>query len=271
MDYVFRGDASLLQNISDATNVIEFVTSPNNPDGQLNKANVQGPNAKAIYDRVYYWPHFTAIPTPANDDIMIFAISKLTGHAGSRFGWAVVKDESVFQKMAMYTLIDSMGISRDAQLRALKVLNVVLEGGGKDIFEFGYNTMRKRWEKLSNVLSVSNRFSLQKFAPKHCTFFKKTREPSPAYAWVKCEREKDKDCYAVLKEEANVYGLRGSQFGAEDRFVRLALVRSQDDFDLLLQRLNQLVLEEKSSAKLFCPRFEDKLATSTRLNITKRS
>ncbi|ONH90218.1 hypothetical protein PRUPE_8G041300 [Prunus persica] len=247
MDYVFRGDASLLQNISDATNVIEFVTSPNNPDGQLNKANVQGPNAKAIYDRVYYWPHFTAIPTPANDDIMIFAISKLTGHAGSRFGWAVVKDESVFQKMTMYTLIDSMGISRDAQLRALKILNVVLEGGGKDFFEFGYNTMRKRWEKLRNILSVSNRFSLQKFAPKHCTFFKKTREPSPAYAWVKCEREEDKDCYAVLQEEANVYGLRGSQFGAEDRFVRLALLRSQDDFDLLLQRLNQLVSEEKKT------------------------
>ncbi|CAB4289406.1 unnamed protein product [Prunus armeniaca] len=238
-------------NISDATNVIEFVTSPNNPDGQLNKANVQGPNAKAIYDRVYYWPHFTAIPTPANDDIMIFSISKLTGHAGSRFGWAVVKDESVFQKMTMYTLINSMGISRDAQLRALKVLNVVLEGGGKDIFEFGYNTLRKRWEKLSNILSVSNRFSLQKFAPKHCTFFKKTRGPSPAYAWVKCEREEDKDCYAVLQEEANVYGRRGSQFGAEDRFVRLTLLRSQDDFDLLLQRLNQLVLEESHRQSYF--------------------
>ncbi|ONH90216.1 hypothetical protein PRUPE_8G041100 [Prunus persica] len=250
-DYVFRGDASLLQNISDATNVIEFVTSPNNPDGQLNKANVQGPNAKAIYDRVYYWPHFTAIPTPANDDIMIFSISKLTGHAGSRFGWAVVKDESVFQKMTMYTLINSMGISRDAQLRALKVLNVVLEGGGKNIFEFGYNTLRKRWEKLSNILSVSNRFSLQKFAPKYCTFFKKTRGPSPAYAWVKCEREEDKDCYAVLQEEANVYGRRGSHFGAEDRFVRLTLLRSQDDFDLLLQRLNQLVLEESHRQSYF--------------------
>ncbi|KAI5312522.1 hypothetical protein L3X38_041695 [Prunus dulcis] len=93
----------LLQNISDATTiVIEFVTSPNNPDGQLNKAIFQGPNAKAIYDRVYYWPHFTAIPAPADDELMIFSISKFTGHAGSRFGWAVVKDESVYKRMSEY-------------------------------------------------------------------------------------------------------------------------------------------------------------------------
>lgn len=72
-----------------------------------------------------------------------------------------------------------------------------------------------------------------------------------AYAWVKCEREEDKDCYAVLQEEANVYGRRGSHFGAEDRFVRLTLLRSQDDFDLLLQRLNQLVLEESHRQSYF--------------------
>ncbi|CAB4289403.1 unnamed protein product [Prunus armeniaca] len=152
-----------------------------------------------------------------------------------------------------------MGISRDAQLRALKVLNVVLEGGGKDIFEFGYNILRKRWEKLSNIPSVSNRFSLQKFAPKHYTFFKKTRGPSPVSV-VKglhhskpfsCEREDDKACYAVLQEEANVDGRRGSHIGAEDRFVRLTLLRSQDDFDLLLQRLNQLVLEESHRQSYF--------------------
>ena len=62
-----------------------------------------------------------------------------------------------------------------------------------------------------------------------------------AYAWVKCEREEDKDCYAVLQEEANVYGRRGSVFGAEDRYVCLSLKGSQDDFDILLHRMNQLV------------------------------
>lgn len=87
LDYKFEGDGSLLQNISDGSKrVIEFVTSPNNPDGKLNKANFQGPNSEAIYDRVYYWPHFTPIPTPADEDVMLFSISKLTGHAGTRLG-----------------------------------------------------------------------------------------------------------------------------------------------------------------------------------------
>ncbi|CAL9020429.1 unnamed protein product [Prunus brigantina] len=182
---------------------------------------------------------------------MIFSISKFTGHAGSRFGWAVVKDESVYKRMSEYIELSSLGVSRDAQLRALKLLNVVLETGGKEIFEFGYNKLKNRWEKLSNTLALSNRFSLQKIAPQYCTYFNKTRGPSPGYVWLKCEREEDKDCYAVLQEEANVYGARGSLFGADDRHVRLTLLRSQDDFDILLHRLNQLVLKESKPQKLF--------------------
>ncbi|KAB2621032.1 tryptophan aminotransferase-related protein 4-like [Pyrus ussuriensis x Pyrus communis] len=248
LDFKFEGDAALFQNISDDTaNVIEYVTSPNNPDGQLKKAMFQGPNAKAIYDRVYYWPHFTAIPAPADDDLMIFSISKFTGHAGTRFGWAVVKDESVYQRMETYIQLSSFGVSRDTQLRALKLMNVVLETRAKEIFEFGFDNLKKRWEKLSSTLRLSNRFSLQKIAPQYCTYFQKIRVPSPAYAWVKCEREEDKDCYGVLQQEANVYGRRGSLFGAEDRYVRLALIRSEDDFDILLQRLNHLVLAERNS------------------------
>lgn len=83
--------------------MIEFVTSPNNPDCQLNKAVLEGPSVKTIHDRAYYWPHFTAIPAPADDDLMIFTISKLTGHAGSRFGWALVKDDSLPKNVAIYT------------------------------------------------------------------------------------------------------------------------------------------------------------------------
>ncbi|KAE8697744.1 Pyridoxal phosphate (PLP)-dependent transferases superfamily protein, putative isoform 2 [Hibiscus syriacus] len=82
--FEFEGDDYTRRNIS--TNVIEFVTSTNNPDGQLNKGIVDDPNVKTIYDRAYYWPHFTPIPAPADEDFMVFTLSKLTGHAGSRFG-----------------------------------------------------------------------------------------------------------------------------------------------------------------------------------------
>lgn len=73
----------------------------------------------------------------------------------------------------------SMGVSRDAQLRALKLINVVLETRGKQIFEFGYHTMRNRWKSLSKILSLSSRFSLQKLGPRYCTYFQKIRGPSP--------------------------------------------------------------------------------------------
>jgi hypothetical protein len=77
---------SWMMGSSSSMNFIEFVTSPNNPDGQLKKAVLQGPFAKQIHDLAYYWPHYTPIPSPVDEDLMLFTLSKLTGHAGSRFG-----------------------------------------------------------------------------------------------------------------------------------------------------------------------------------------
>ncbi|KAM6542254.1 hypothetical protein CsatB_006701 [Cannabis sativa] len=257
VDYTFEGDASLWMNKmnnysnNNITNLIEMVTSPNNPDGQLKCARFQHPNAKAIYDRVYYWPHYTTISTtPADDDIMLFSLSKLTGHGGSRFGWAVVKDKTVFEKMDKYLSINTMGVSHESQLRALKLMKVVIEGKeGETLFDFGYKTLSYRWEKLSEVISVSKRFSLQEIEPEYCNFFHKIRGPSPAYAWLKCLREEEKDCYAVLTA-ANIIGRRGSNYGAEDRYVRLSLIRTQDDFDQLLHRLKILISEENTAKSI---------------------
>ncbi|OAY58512.1 hypothetical protein MANES_02G183501v8 [Manihot esculenta] len=111
VDFRFQGDASLWKNNSETStdHMIEFVTSPNNPDGQLNKAILQGQNVKAIYDHAYYWPHFTAIPAPADEDVMLFTLSKLTGHAGSRFGWAMLKDKAVYERMERYLKLNTMG------------------------------------------------------------------------------------------------------------------------------------------------------------------
>ncbi|OMO98679.1 hypothetical protein COLO4_13770 [Corchorus olitorius] len=201
-----------------------------------------GPYVKTIYDRAYYWPHYTPIPAPSDEELMVFTLSKLTGHAGSRFGWAVVKDETVFNKMTIHMQINSMGVSRDTQLRAFKLLKVALQG--RELFDFGYQTMKSRWERLSNIISLSKRFSLQKIDPQYCTFYNKIREFSPAYAWVKCEREEDKDCYEVL-QAAKITGAAGNAFGAKDQYVRFSLLRSQDDFDILIERLKKLVSDAK--------------------------
>ncbi|CAJ1953202.1 unnamed protein product [Sphenostylis stenocarpa] len=241
-DFSYEGDTSSWINKTDSNyTFIEFVTSPNNPDGKLTKEVLEGDNVKSINDRAYYWPHYTPIPSPADDDLMIFTISKLTGHAGSRFGWAIIKDEAVYEKMLTYLEMNTMGVSREAQLRALKLLDVVLHGDDeKEIFQFAYSTMTNRWKRLKETISKSKRFSLQKLSPQYCTFFKRERDLSPAYAWLKCEREEDKNCYEIL-EAAGINGRQGSVYSADNHYVRLSLIRSQDDFDILINKLNTLV------------------------------
>ncbi|KAL2497035.1 Tryptophan aminotransferase-related protein 4 [Abeliophyllum distichum] len=248
--FEFQGDALLMKRSSNSTgNVIEFVTSPNNPDGLLRKAVLQGSSVNAIYDHAYYWPHFTAIPAPADEDVMIFTISKLTGHAGSRFGWALVKDEVVYLNMLKYMQLAELGVSRDTQLRALQLLKVVLEGDGREIFHFAYEKMRDRWENISQIVSLSKRYTIQDIPPQYCNFFEKVRGPSPAYVWLKCEREEDTNCNAVLRG-ANIIGRLGSLFNASDRYVRLSLLKRDDDFNLLLYRLKELVSKEGGAETL---------------------
>ncbi|XP_028799961.1 tryptophan aminotransferase-related protein 4-like [Neltuma alba] len=248
LDYRYEGDTSLWKNktLSENNNIsrfIEFVTSPNSPDGGLMKAALHGSNVKTIYDHAYYWPHFTPIPASSDHELMIFTMSKLTGHAGSRFGWALVKDKAVYQKMLTYLDLNTVGVSRESQLRALKLLDVLLEeGDGTEIFKFGYSTMRKRWIVLRKILSNSKRFSLQKLTPHYCSFFKRVRNPTPAYAWLKCEREEDKDCHAVLKA-AKINGHPGSMYSADDRYVRLNLIGSQDYFGVLIHHLRYLLAQ----------------------------
>ncbi|KAL1831253.1 hypothetical protein ACET3Z_000904 [Daucus carota] len=248
-EYEFDGDVSSYTNNSgDSVNAIEFVTSPNNPDGKLKKAVLKGPSAKAIHDHAYNWPHYTAISSPSDEDLMIFTLSKLTGHAGVRFGWAFVKDKVVYERMSTYTDDNTFGVSRDIQLRALKLLNVVLDGDGRSLFKYAYEIMKNRWESLSRTVALSTRFTIQDIAPSFCTFFQNVRGPSPAYAWLKCEREEDEQCYQVL-QAGGILGRDGTLFGASSRYVRLSLIKYQDDFDQLLQHLNKLVLQEEGATR----------------------
>ena len=60
-----------------------------------------------------------------------------------------------------------------------------------------------------------------------------------AYAWVKCEREIDADCYEVLKK-GMIDSRAGTMYGADKHYVRLSLIRSEDDFDQMLMRMKAL-------------------------------
>lgn len=75
--------------------------------------------------------------------------------------------------------LSTYGVSRETQLRVLKLLKVVLSGNGREIYEFGYNTMKNRWTRLSNILSQSKLFSIDDPKPQYCSFSQQHRKPSP--------------------------------------------------------------------------------------------
>ncbi|OAE21828.1 hypothetical protein AXG93_2998s1000 [Marchantia polymorpha subsp. ruderalis] len=200
--YSWAGDASVYRPQSDDS-YIELVTTPNNPTGEVRQSVVSGGAGFPVHDLAYYWPHHTPITSPADHDLMLFTVSKSTGHAGTRIGWALVKDLKVAQKMAKFIELNTIGVSKDAQIRAAHILRAVtrqyreLGGkipytlektrsgqieeriGAKQLFHFAAAEMSYRWQRLRSVLTKGTRFSVPEFQPAWCTFFGEIRSPAP--------------------------------------------------------------------------------------------
>lgn len=81
----WAGDADAFKGDS----YIELVCSPNNPDGAIREAvlDPKTGNGRTVHDLAYYWPQYTPITKRASHDIMLFTVSKCTGHAGTRLGY----------------------------------------------------------------------------------------------------------------------------------------------------------------------------------------
>lgn len=84
--YKWAGDARTFEL---DTPYIELVTSPNNPDGSIRQAVVNKGGGRTVHDLAYYWPQYTPITHTASHDIMLFTVSKSTGHAGTRIGFGL--------------------------------------------------------------------------------------------------------------------------------------------------------------------------------------
>ena len=226
--------------------VVEFITSPNNPDGTLRTQYV--PGSVAVYDRAYWWPHFTPIQ-PANDDIMLFTLSKLTGHAGSRVGWALVKDP----EMAARIKRKAGSLSHDAQLRAATLLQYTVAQRGGPIL-YGMDQMSYRWDRFIDIFCIDEtcatprnpRFVLHN--PQTTTtamdaFTRTQRRPSDPYAWIECTRASDiqRTCVEVLRA-AGVATVPGDGYGgAQGTYVRLELLMAPSTFDAIANRLEVMV------------------------------
>lgn len=220
---------------------IELVTSPNNPDGSTRKPVVNGNKGIRIHDLAYYWPQYTPISTLADHDLMLFTVSKSTGHAGTRIGWALVKDKEVAKKMTKYIEVNTIGVSKDSQIRAAKILQAVAESyeSEQSFFDYSYELMKNRWMQLRKIVEKNNRlFSLPNFPSGFCNFTGRVFESQPAFAWLKCEGSID-DCESFLRG----YGILtrgGKHFGYSPKYVRISILARDEDFEFFAKRLSSI-------------------------------
>ncbi|CAA0826689.1 Tryptophan aminotransferase-related protein 2 [Striga hermonthica] len=223
---------------------IELVTSPNNPDGSSREAVVNRDKGLLIHDLAYYWPQYTSISSsPADHDIMLFTVSKSTGHAGTRLGWALVKDQEIAKKMTEFIVLSTIGVSKESQLRAAKVLQVLADSHGqKDHFKenepffyYSYNLMAKRWKQLREAVKNNKLFSLPDFPQNKCAFSGRTFSSQPAFAWLKCEGETE-DCEGFLRDH-KILTRSGKHFGESAKYVRISILPRVEVFDQFIERL----------------------------------
>ncbi|PAN32467.1 hypothetical protein PAHAL_5G488800 [Panicum hallii] len=238
----WAGDASSFEGDT----YIELVCSPNNPDGTIREAVLSSESGVAVHDLAYNWPQYTPITRRADHDIMLFTVSKSTGHAGTRIGWALVKDRDVAKKMTKFIELNTIGVSKDSQLRAAKVLRAVsdayeLPGAGEEhrLFDYGRRKMAERWSMLREAAAASGIFSLPDETSGYCNFTKDMASTNPAFAWLRCDREDVEDCASFLRGH-KILTRSGSQFGADPRYVRVSMLDRDDAYDIFVKRLASL-------------------------------
>jgi len=141
---------------------IEFITIPNNPDGDLSP-NFNPLTKYKIYDLVYYWSSCVWNNLKEmNEEIMVFSLSKLSNNSGTRFGWALVKDKRIADEMADYINFTQLNVSGDVKKRANHVITYINEKINTNdcLFRFIKKKLKFRWYILEVLFSKSKNFKI---------------------------------------------------------------------------------------------------------------
>ncbi|KAI3916758.1 hypothetical protein MKW92_009194 [Papaver armeniacum] len=203
-----------------------------------------------VHDLAYYWPQYTPVTSQLDHELMLFTVSKSTGQAGTRIGWALVKDIDIAQKMTEFIELNTIGVSKDSQLRAAKILGVVSDGctdsaNSESFFEFGHRLMTQRWKQLLDAVRTSGLFSLPEYTSDFCNYYEKYSELYPAFAWLRCEGDIE-DCEKFLRHH-KILTRSGKHFGGDIKFVRVSMVDRDNIFGLFVERLSNITTSETTA------------------------
>ncbi|XP_045805883.1 L-tryptophan--pyruvate aminotransferase 1-like [Trifolium pratense] len=146
--------------------------------------------------------------------------------------------------MIRFTQLNSIGVSRESQIRAAKMIGVICDGykNLKSIesdhlfFDYCKRLMKERWEKFKTAIEKSKVFTLTKYPTSYCHFNKDLSEQYPAFAWLKCvEGIKDGESYL---ENLKIRTRGGERFGVSSKYVRVSMIGTDDEFNELCTRLS---------------------------------
>lgn len=88
--------------------------------------------------------------------------------------------------MTKFIELSSIGVSKDSQIRAAKIMGALCDGyqdfksrNCENFFECAHELMGDRWRRLREVVANSNVFSLPKYPQEYCLFHGEFTESRP--------------------------------------------------------------------------------------------
>lgn len=193
---------------------VEILTTPNNPDGTvITQEPVNYLKSTLVYDLSYNWLQY-ATPVNYDKDIMVFSLSKATGHASTRIGWALFKDEALAKRVRDYIETSTCGMSIEAQWKALKVIEHNLYKGDETCFRWGKNVLDRQWNTIKSTnlpFEVANN--------------------SGMFLWFKMDNHEE-----YFKEKEISY-IKGEVFGSSSEYARVNIGCSEQDFEEFIERI----------------------------------
>jgi len=219
---------------------VEVLTHPNNPDSRERLTPYYANTALAIHDLVYYWPMICAEACPnrpyldmLDEEVMVYSMSKLTGHAGSMVGYAFFKSGAVAAATYQWLYNSNLISSIDAQYRTFSIINNLVRNNfslGDEMFNYLTAEMDRRW----NVI-------LQTLENNPTDLFWMDGATHGAYLWMACDPVMA--CHntgASYFAQNGLSVMSGNSFGEQNHF-RINLTIFTDTFDLLMQKLARLL------------------------------
>lgn len=213
--------------------LIEIVTTPNNPDGANRKPIT---DAKyIIFDLSHDWPFFninikdnleTIYEAIKKNKIIFpfFSMSKSIGQAGDRVGYVWLKknkfNEQLIKKMKEYLHNDTLGPSIAGQASCSNRIDLLTSVSMQPLFDV-LKVLVLRYDQLKEILRKNHPNVICK-SVRGSAYFWAHSTPNISEQWKKLYR---------------IDTMNGETFGVDNSYLRINLMTSEKNFNILLKRL----------------------------------